>query len=119
QIFEIEGSDLMAVAIFSSFPQMRGVDFHALIDHVIRETELAIKLQRARLHHHCSRLLARTICLRDDAERRPATRQTQRQVEPGGSSANDENIAWGHTFILASTRARLAHRSDNVSSILP
>ena len=62
------------------------------IDDRIREADLAVQLERARLHGERARRRARPCRLVDDPDAHAQPRQPQGQHQPGRPGADDEDV---------------------------
>src|SRR5207244_12624674 len=63
---------------------------HGLRNDVVGEPELAIEFKSSRRNHHGARVLAGSICFRNNAEAHAASHKTQGQVQAGWSRAHDQ-----------------------------
>ena len=88
-------------------PEIRGAELESRVDNFVRETELAVELQRPRLHRERSRSVTRSSGLVDDANLDPQPSQPESEHEAGGSGADDENLGV-HAANLTESSARSA-----------
>ncbi|MNX94104.1 hypothetical protein D3C86_1263230 [compost metagenome] len=72
----------------------------AALDDGIRQAELAIQLQRPRLHGQCPRRGAGGRRLVDDPHADPQFAQPQGQHQPGRAGADDQDVASVHEPVL-------------------
>ena len=63
-----------------------------MLEHLVGEIELSVKLESARLHREGARGGAGLRAAIDDADSDPLPAEPQRQCESGGAGANDEDL---------------------------
>ncbi len=91
QVGEIQPNDLAQAPIAGSLAQVQMRNDDPLADDLLRESQLAIELERAGLHDHRARLLAGTGGVGDDAQRHAAPGEVQREDEPRGAGSHNQN----------------------------
>src|SRR3989454_189265 len=90
----------------ASSPEVRRGEHQPRFDQLVGETELAVELQRSRLHCERPRSAAGSSGLVDDANLDPQTSKPESEHEAGGSCADDENLGvHAASLTEASTRS--------------
>ena len=84
----------------SSDPEIGGAEAQPTLDDFVSQAELAIELERARLHADSTRCGAWFRCLVDDAKAHAELCEPKGQYEPSGTSPGDQYIASLHNSIL-------------------
>jgi hypothetical protein len=80
-------------------PHVRAVAGATQLERSLRQPELRVDLERARVHGHGSRLQSRTAMTIDDHRANAAPAQLIRQHQPGRACPNDKDISQ-HAHLL-------------------
>src|ERR1700677_673126 len=91
----------------------------ASFDDLVGEIELAVELQRSRLHCDGARSRSRRRGLVDDAEADALLCEPEREHQSRGACADDQNVAAFHRFLPHLTASRLPHESGSFLRSMP
>src|SRR5215470_6137133 len=84
---------------FALDPEPDGRDLVTARDNEIGEVELAVEFERARVHRERTRRRAGLGSLVDDAQLHAELGQPQREDQPGGPGADNQDVAARHVLL--------------------